>query len=293
MAVSIDFTPGRTIRWHKRRFVVVDHTGFDAILAREVGKRRIERLPVREVKPDHAVNKRAASSVNLVSIPEQDWRTAVKQFALLKPLLEMDSKKRTRAHVEKLAKVLRKHPATIYRWIEAYNDSRRVSAFLRKSRSDQGGSRLPKGVDEIIDTAINNFYLTAEQPHVSAVIEEVELQCFRANLKRPGASTIRRRVAMLSDRVKLEKRKGKKAAAEKYEPIRGQSVCARPGMPANNWIARTNVSMLAGRTGPSRRFGSRGRTVVSLAPFKLLSPHVPSPVPSPVIISLATAFIDV
>jgi hypothetical protein len=148
MAVSIDFTPGRTIRWHKRRFVVVDHTGFDAILAREVGKRRIERLPVREVKPDHAVNKRAASSVNLVSIPEQDWRTAVKQFALLKPLLEMDSKKRTRAHVEKLAKVLRKHPATIYRWIEAYNDSRRVSAFLRKSRSDQGGSRLPKGVDE-------------------------------------------------------------------------------------------------------------------------------------------------
>jgi hypothetical protein len=84
MAVSIDFTPGRTIRWHKRRFVVADQTGFDAILAREVGKRRIERLPVREVKPDHAVNKRAASSVNLVSIPEQDWRTAVKQFALSK-----------------------------------------------------------------------------------------------------------------------------------------------------------------------------------------------------------------
>jgi hypothetical protein len=48
MAISIDFTPGRTIRWHKRRFVVVDHTGFDAILAREVGKRRIERLPIRE-----------------------------------------------------------------------------------------------------------------------------------------------------------------------------------------------------------------------------------------------------
>jgi putative transposase len=178
-------------------------------------------FPSAKVKPDHAISKRAASSVNLVSVPDQDWRTAVKQFAILKPLLEMDSRKRTRAHVEKVAKVLRKHPATIYRWIEAYNDSQRVSALLRKNRSDQGGSRLPKEVDEIIDTAINNFYLTTEQPNVSAVIEEVDLQCFKANLKRPGASSIRRRIAMLSDRVKLEKRKGKKAAAEKYEPIRG------------------------------------------------------------------------
>jgi putative transposase len=221
MAVSIDFTPGRIVCWQKRRFIVVDHTGFDAILAREIGKRRIERIPIRQVKPDQAVNKRTPSSVNLISVPQKDWQTAVKQFASLKPLLEMDSTKRTRADVEKVAKVLHKHPATIYRWIEAYNDTQRVSAFLRKSRSDRGRSPLPEKVNEIIDTAINNFYLTAEQPQVTAVIEEVELQCFKANLERPGASTIRRRIAMLSDRVRLEKRKGKKAAAEKYEPIRG------------------------------------------------------------------------
>jgi transposase InsO family protein len=47
------------------------------------------------------------------------------------------------------------------------------------------------------------------------------LQCFKAKLKKPGANTVRRRVAMLSDRLKLEKRKGRKAAAEKYEPIKG------------------------------------------------------------------------
>lgn len=38
MAVSVALTPGRTIRWQKRRFVVVDSTGFDAITAREVGE---------------------------------------------------------------------------------------------------------------------------------------------------------------------------------------------------------------------------------------------------------------
>jgi hypothetical protein len=49
------------------------------------------------------------------------------------------------------------------------------------------------------------------------VIEEVELQCFKAKLKKPGANTVRRRIAMLSERLKLEKRKGRKAAAAKYK----------------------------------------------------------------------------
>src|SRR5258708_17586446 len=81
---------------------------------------------------------------------------------------------------------------------------------------------------------LRTFYLTAEQPHISAVIEEVNLQCFKAGLKKPAANTVRRRIATLSDRLKLEKRKGKKAAAEKYEPIKGAlswrrlSVCRRP-----------------------------------------------------------------
>jgi len=50
----------------------------------------------------------------------------------------------------------------------------------------------------------------------------------------------------------------------------------------NNSIARTKVSMLAGNTGISRRFGSRDWTVVSLVSCRLLLPHVPCPVPRPV-----------
>ena len=87
--------------------------------------------------------------------------------------------------------------------------------LLRKGRSDRGGSRVSKDIDEIIQAAIKKIYLVAEQPQITAVIEEVNLQCFKAKLKRPGASTIRRRIASLSERLKLEKRKGRKAAAEK------------------------------------------------------------------------------
>ena len=83
MAVSVALTPGRTIRWRKRRFVVVDSTGLDAIIAREVGKRRLARIPVSEARPDHATGRRAASATDLVFVDEEEWQTAVKRFSIL------------------------------------------------------------------------------------------------------------------------------------------------------------------------------------------------------------------
>jgi len=88
--LSVEFAPGRIIRWRKRRFVVVDCTGFEAIIAREVGKRRLERIPVADAQPDHSINQRAISVTNLVAVPEDKWQTAVRQFTVLKRLLEMD-----------------------------------------------------------------------------------------------------------------------------------------------------------------------------------------------------------
>jgi putative transposase len=84
------------------------------------------------------------------------------------------------------------------------------------------GSRLSKKVNAIIEAAIKKVYLKAERPDVAAVVEEVRLQCFKSNIKnQPHADTIRQSVAALPDRLQLEKRKGRKAAAEKYEPIKG------------------------------------------------------------------------
>ena len=100
--------------------------------------------------------------------------------------------------------------------IQQYKSSERLSVLLRKGRSDRGNSRLASKVDRIIEAAIKKIYLTAESPQMAAVIEEVELQCFKHKIKkRPHPNTVRARIAMLSDRLKLEKRKGRKAAAEK------------------------------------------------------------------------------
>jgi putative transposase len=222
MAASLKLLPGSTVRWRGRRYLIVDYESLDAIIARQPGKRRLERIPVNEAAPDHASHIVSAWTPDLASVPEEAWQKAVKRFKILKPLLNMGNSERTFAHIKKAARALGKHPATVYRWIENYGRSERLSVFLRKERSDRGARRLSNKVEKIIDAAIKKIYLTAERPDVAAVVEEVNLQCFNSKIKgKPAPNTIRARVSVLSDRLKLEKREGRKRAAEKYEPLKG------------------------------------------------------------------------
>jgi putative transposase len=219
MTASVKFFPGATIRWRGRQYVIVDYA-IDAVIGREPGRSKLERIPIAEAQPDQTERRRAAP--DLAAVPSQSWELAVEKFKALKPLLEMDEGKRTRAAVTKVARTIGQDPSTVYRWIHQYKSSERLSILLRKGRSDRGKSRLSNRVERIIDAAIHKIYLAAECPHMTAVIEEVNLQCFKQKIKRrPHPNTVRARIAAVSDRVKLERRKGKKAAAAKYEPIKG------------------------------------------------------------------------
>jgi putative transposase len=178
VAAPLKLFPGNTIRWQDRSYLIVDCEGL-AVIARQPGKRRTERIRISEIQRDHAPHAVSRPTPDLVAVPEEAWRVAVKRFKILKPLLNKDSTARTLANVKKVARVLGKHPATVYRWIENYKHSERLSVFLRKERSDRGASRLSSEIDKIIDTAINKIYLKAEKPNVAAVIEEV----FRFSVK--------------------------------------------------------------------------------------------------------------
>jgi len=202
--------------------MILDYAGLDAIIGREPGKRRPERIPVSEAKPDQHQADSAWMPPDLVSVPEEEWQAAVERFEILKPLITTDRAKRTLTDIKRAARVLGRHPVTLYRWIENYKRYERLSVFLRKRRSDRGTSRLSSNVEKLIDTAIKSVYLTAEKPIMTAVTEEVYLQCFKNKIKKkPAPNTIRARILALSDHLRVEKREGKKRAAEKYEPIKG------------------------------------------------------------------------
>lgn len=70
MASALKFTPGSSIRWRGKRYVVVDYAGMDSIIARELGKRRLEHIAVRDAAPDRTRGDRTAWTPDLVSIPK-------------------------------------------------------------------------------------------------------------------------------------------------------------------------------------------------------------------------------
>ena len=91
--------------------MIVDYESLDTIIARQPGKRRLERIPVNEAAPDHASHIVSAWTPDLASVPEEAWQKAVKRFKILKPLLNMGNSERSFAHIKKAARALGKHRA--------------------------------------------------------------------------------------------------------------------------------------------------------------------------------------
>src|SRR5258705_2502451 len=70
MAASLKLLPGSTVRWRGQRYLIGDYESLDRIIARQPGKRRLERIPVNEAAPDHASHIVSAWTPDLASVPE-------------------------------------------------------------------------------------------------------------------------------------------------------------------------------------------------------------------------------
>lgn len=220
MTAFLSFAPGTIVRKGNRRLVVVDCEGFDAVIGKEVGTNRVVRVLIRYLQVDQSPSASTFVPPDLTTVGENEWREVVRQFETLKPLLNKAVRNRF-SDVKAVADALNRHPATIYRWVEAYAKTQRISVLLRKKRSDTGVKRLSQAQEEVIQEAIVTRYLTAEKCDADAVIEEVGLLCSQRKLKKPHGNTIRNRINEVSERTKMEKRRGRKVAAEHFEPIRG------------------------------------------------------------------------
>jgi len=219
-ATEISFAPGSIVRKGARRLVVVDCEGFEAVIAHEVGTAKLVRVLIRSLSADLGPKSQIFVPPNLVSVDAADWRAVVERFTKLKPLIEATTRHNL-ADVKAVAESLSVKPCTIYRWIEKYKKTGRLSVFLRKLRSDRGEKRLSEPQEAIIQEAIKTKYLTAEKPDAETVIEEVKLLCSQRRVKKPHDNTIRNRINEISERTKIAKRRSKKIAAEIFEPIRG------------------------------------------------------------------------
>jgi putative transposase len=191
-------------------------------MAQDMATGRPERLAVADLRPPlpAATATTIASAPDLSQLDGRDWDEARRRLTIIKSLLEKP--RRPRSEVEGAAKELNVDAATIYRWMNQYRSSGKLSSLLPYKRDGgRGRSRLKPEVEQIVKLAIENFYLTKRQPTVKATADEVARLCKAAGIDPPHLNTIRTRVYALSEETRLKRRANAKIAKDRFT--------ARPG----------------------------------------------------------------
>lgn len=210
--------PGVNIIYGNSVFQVVDIVNASQILVEgSDGQRKV--VEASSVAPQSPV---ADSKLpDLTKLDDKRWADALEIYEHIRPLVELGRHHRTRADVQKVADKIGKHAATVYRWLDAYEQSGLVSSLLRKPRSDKGNTRIPAEVEAIIKQTIEDFHLTEQRRTPAKTAAEVEKRCKQAGLTSPDKKTVRNRIAAISGETLTRRREGWKAASERYRPIRG------------------------------------------------------------------------
>src|SRR5258708_22794529 len=114
---------------------------------------------------------------DLCEIAAEAWELAKKRYAILDGLLHMTH--RTRADVRRAAEQLRGGLTWTYELLARLRSDARLTSLISRQRGRCTGTvKLGPIREEIVRTAIDEIYLTRQQPRVSTLVLEIRQRCF-------------------------------------------------------------------------------------------------------------------
>jgi putative transposase len=90
-----------------------------------------------------------------------------------------------------------------------------------KHAGGKGKGRLSADLEAIIETTIQEEYLTPQKRMAQRMVEEVRRRCHRAHLPPPADNTVRSRLHALRADDTLRRREGAGRACQKFDPVPG------------------------------------------------------------------------
>jgi putative transposase len=221
MSAQLQIGQGAIVNSQGDEYIITHVLDLDSVLAKSLKTGEKTRLRIGDLKaPSSAPEKKSEASSEdpeFILIPEEDWQEANRRYNIIRPILT--ATKRTSTNVKKAAAEAKVHPVTIYRWLNSFELTGKVSALVPSDKNGgRGQSRLSEEVETIVRTTIENEYLDKPNRSISKTILEIERLCRNAKLMPPHANTVRNRIADISDERKIAGRRGKRAAREKYAP---------------------------------------------------------------------------
>lgn len=220
--IYVPLTPGLVVEVGGRRRRVTHVLSGDSFLGVDLDTNLPERLRISDIEaiPGPEGAGPGTPAPDLDAVPDAAWARAQRRFGVIEPLLE--KRNRQRSDVEAAAEAAGVDTATVYAWIKAFERSGHVSSLLpRKAGRAKGARLVDPNVEALIASAIERTYLTRQRRLVKPVIEDVEAEAAKANLKAPHPNTVRRRIKALDPR-ETARRRGERAELKLMTPAPGR-----------------------------------------------------------------------
>lgn len=216
MSASLSLKPKSKVSVNGRPCIILKAVDAAQVLVKDLGTGESEVVHVVNLKPlDDSEHK---PSPPLEAIHADDLAEARRRLEIIRPLLEPCRGKKEK--VRQVAREFRVGEATLYRWLMMYKAQERLSDLAPQNRKKAKHSKLDKKVEAVVQSVINNFYLTKQKQKIVRVVEEVARRCRAAGLRPPHANSVRKRIKEIDPRVLMAKRQGTKAARDKFAEIR-------------------------------------------------------------------------
>jgi putative transposase len=137
---------------------------------------------------------------------------ARRRQAAVRALAELPE--RTRADAEATAAALGFDVSFVYKLLARYLADPRVTSMLPGRRGRRVGDLvLATEVDEVIQAAIDEMFLSRQRPRVSDLVTEIRRRCWILGLARPSRKAIQKRIDQRPAREVLARRAGRKVAS--------------------------------------------------------------------------------
>ncbi len=159
---------------------------------------------------------------------DEEWATAKRRAEVIRALLAQGGGFTERATVQAAITELGIGRTTLYRLIARFRAAEVTSALLPAPRGRPVNAlSLDAERERIIADEIEAFYLRAERPRLSGLVERIAARCRQAQLPIPNWRTISRRVRSI-DPIRRATKRHDTAALQNIVPVPGEFSAARP-----------------------------------------------------------------
>ncbi|WP_375751989.1 Mu transposase C-terminal domain-containing protein [Vibrio sp. HN007] len=223
--ITMSFTPGNKVLLDNEKLTITQQVDLHRVLTRNESTGEYKTVKISQLAPcptDEGgdINK-GPKDIHL--LPDADWKLAQERFEAIRPVLDNPEYRFSRIEMSELAQKNKVSRATLYRWIDRYRATGKISSLVPEKRGVKPGKlKLSAPVNAIINEVLDEHYLSSQKHSVSWVCREVIRLCKNAKLEPPHPNTVRSRIQKISEKKQIKFRFGGKAAEQEFSVHRGE-----------------------------------------------------------------------